>query len=1225
MSRLKLSIVLSFIIILLISPELIFSQTSIAINKGAKYTTSRRVELHLSSIDAIEMMISNEASFSNAIWEPFQRTIVWELSEGDEAKIIYIKFRRENGKITKMIFDSIILDTTPPQNGSIRIGNGTYTNHTINNMLDIYSEDARMMIISNDENFRSKHWEPYFADKIWSLLKGDGRKRVYIKFRDDAGNESDLSYDDIILDTKPPKNGTIEIAAQSIIYDSATHNKYLKHRQAVVDLRFHADEARYIMISNDKSFLTSRWAFYKDAYYDWTLNTATEGIHEVFVKFRDKARNESAPISDKVIIDTRPPVDYRIKIANKKLINREKVDLKLFARDAKYMMVSIDSTFKNLDWEPYVTRKKWVFDKTDGVKVIYAIFKDIANNVSKHIFDKIKIDRTPPYEGNITLNNGLKTTDQPFAFVRSKVKEATLMEISTDSTFVNSSWRNYYQAPYKVLFTPDGGIKHVFARFKDNAGNVSKTVSANINLIISPINCKMKIQSDLGSQYCNDPNRKVRLKLFAQRATEMKISNNVFFTDTQWEPYATSKEWFLDDEDGLKQVFVKYKSATGTETKVLKDKIYLDRKGPTEAGVRINRGAESTREYYFSVEVKANDAYLMQISQDSTLNKAHWRGYVSLPIKVNMQNTEGGYKYIYVRFKDERDNISEIVKDSIQLEIVPINSKIVIKEDSYCIHPEGVVTLILKSQKAQQMMISNNASFSGSEWMPFKKILLWNLEGKDEVKSVYAKFRSVTKTESKVVKDKIMLDRQPPSNNNIKVQIGKSYFNSYDILVTASSKDAELMQITENATFLNAVWRRYTNRDLKFTTSSGEGKKIIYARFIDPAGNISETVSGSVIIDKTPPKKYTFEINQNETFTNTTEINLRIKATGANYMRVSNNRVKLASSNWIDFQKNLLWKLTAIEDNRKDVFIQFKDNRNNLSKVISTFIEVDRHPPIAIGIRILNQGKYCTNQLGTVNLKIKAYATQKMMISNNPDFSEREWIRYKTNYNNWILSKNNGEKKIFIKFADDVGNESESISTSIILDNKAPNTVQVTINNNKTLTKDSHVTLDIKADDVHDIEMRVSNSPVFNIGNVWEKYQPTKEWDLDPKDGLKKVYMKFRDDAGNISQLVSDSIRLDTHPPLFYNFKINHGRTAVKGVKVVLSSDVRKADFMQVSNTSNFEKNEWKPLIKNIDWELPKGNGLKIVYVRYKDDAGNVTQTYSARITVYDTILNFDY
>lgn len=55
-------------------------------------------------------------------------------------------------------------------------------------------------------------WEAYATSRPWTLVNGDGRKSVYVQFRDGAGNVSRAAQDTINLDTKAPA-GTVTINA----------------------------------------------------------------------------------------------------------------------------------------------------------------------------------------------------------------------------------------------------------------------------------------------------------------------------------------------------------------------------------------------------------------------------------------------------------------------------------------------------------------------------------------------------------------------------------------------------------------------------------------------------------------------------------------------------------------------------------------------------------------------------------------------------------------------------------------------------------------------------------------------------------------------------------------------------------------------------------------------------------------------------------------------------
>ena len=59
------------------------------------------------------------------------------------------------------------------------------------------------ILIGNDSLFSNSSWENYLTSRSWVLSAGDGEKTVYVKFKDQDGNESFGFYQDqIILDTQ---------------------------------------------------------------------------------------------------------------------------------------------------------------------------------------------------------------------------------------------------------------------------------------------------------------------------------------------------------------------------------------------------------------------------------------------------------------------------------------------------------------------------------------------------------------------------------------------------------------------------------------------------------------------------------------------------------------------------------------------------------------------------------------------------------------------------------------------------------------------------------------------------------------------------------------------------------------------------------------------------------------------------------------------------------------
>jgi hypothetical protein len=85
----------------------------------------------------------------------------------------------------------------------------------------------------------------------------------------------------------------------------------------------------------------------------------------------------------------------------------------------------------------------------------------------------------------------------------------------------------------------------------------------------------------------------------------------------------------------------------------------------------------------------------------------------------------------------------------------------------------------------------------------------------------------------------------------------------------------------------------------------------------------------------------------------------------------------------------------------------------------------------------------------------------------------------------------------------------------------------VSINNNTATTNTKDVTLTLNAGS-DTARMAISNTEDFN-GSSQEAYQATKSWALTEGDGTKTVYVKFFTQSGQASNIVSDTITLDSN------------------------------------------------------------------------------------------------
>jgi len=115
-------------------------------------------------------------------------------------------------------------------------------------------------------------------------------------------------------------------------------------------------------------------------------------------------------------------------------------------------------------------------------------------------------------------------------------------------------------------------------------------------------------------------------------------------------------------------------------------------------------------------------------------------------------------------------------------------------------------------------------------------------------------------------------------------------------------------------------------------------------------------------------------------------------------------------------------------------------------------------------------------------------------------------------------------------FSTDIARNNEEVKTQIYtIDPSVPVGV-ITINSGATFTNSTSVTLTLSCTDSQSCtQMRFSNEDF--VESAPEAYATTKAWTLTAGEGIKTVYVKFKDMAGNWSTRYSDMIFFEMTPP----------------------------------------------------------------------------------------------
>ena len=193
-------------------------------------------------------------------------------------------------------------------------------------------------------------------------------------------------------------------------------------------------------------------------------------------------------------------------------------------------------------------------------------------------------------------------------------------------------------------------------------------------------------------------------------------------------------------------------------------------------------------------------------------------------------------------------------------------------------------------------------------------------------------------------------------------------------------------------------------------------------------------------------------------------------------------------------------------------------------------IILDVTPPTG-SININNGATYATSR----NLSLTLSASDNIQVSKMSfKVDNGAWqtpVAYTSPYT-LTISPGDGTRTVYVKFIDSAGNESGAYSDTIILDESIPVISNFTINNNAEWAGAGGLTLNIDATDngTGISEMQFSNDNA--TWSSWQTFAGIKEgWQPTPGNGVKTVYVRIRDKAGNISSVVSASIKVDTVKP----------------------------------------------------------------------------------------------
>jgi hypothetical protein len=236
-------------------------------------------------VQADSILLSNKSNFADAKWQKAETILYWQMIPKLNQNF-YFQLKFANNDKTQVYCnnpnrqewhcfqDSKLLINTHAE----------YTTQT-EVTLDIFSLNAKYMLIGNDSIFENSKWQPYSTQVLWKLDENNGLKRVYIKFRDSIHNTNKILSDEIILDTEPPQNCKIRFLTRK-----ESRKIFHKIDTNAIYVACQADDAYLLRIGTLENIDTQKWQKLQNYI---AIENKKNGKQTICVQFRDYAGNKS--------------------------------------------------------------------------------------------------------------------------------------------------------------------------------------------------------------------------------------------------------------------------------------------------------------------------------------------------------------------------------------------------------------------------------------------------------------------------------------------------------------------------------------------------------------------------------------------------------------------------------------------------------------------------------------------------------------------------------------------------------------------------------------------------------------------------------------------------------------------------------------------------------------------------------------------------------------------
>ncbi|MGI6240962.1 MAG: Ig-like domain repeat protein [Candidatus Omnitrophota bacterium] len=561
-----------------------------------------------------------------------------------------------------------------------------------------------------------------------------------------------------------------------------------------------------------------------------------DGEKTVYVRYYDEAGNVSETCFASIILDTRSPEGSVAVNGGVKYIHEARVTLNLSAIDDGSGVGKMCFSSNGMTWteaEDYAPTKEWTFSAGDGYKKVYVKYQDKSGRWSIASWVRVRLDTQIP-TGSVNINAGVMYASSSKVKLHFKGSDKGSGMSGVSLSFDGTNWEapiRFTSSTYVVL--PDGdGVKTVYAKFYDKAGNVSPVYSDSIILDTLPPTGTVKVNG--GVQFINQPTVTLNLNAMDEGSGLSKISfSNDGITWVMETSYSETKRWTFSSGDGVKKVYVKFQDNRGRWSPVTSVTVTLDTVAPS-GSMTINGGAAYTNSREVMLNLSGTDNTSGIAGMSFSTNGSTWSAAEAYQTTKSCVLPSGdGQKTMYVRYYDAAGNVSKAYSKSIILDTTP--PAVVIDVET-----PGLINV-------KTMMIHYM-----SDGIAKSKTFTDLVEGENTL--------SIIETDSAGNQTtaiwQVVVDTVAPSGMVV-LNDGELETGSCSVTVHVNVTDDRALKDIRFSTDGGVTWSEWESRAFvkTMTLPEGEGEKEVLCQARDEAGNVAD-FKGTIYYVVTPQVRF---------------------------------------------------------------------------------------------------------------------------------------------------------------------------------------------------------------------------------------------------------------------------------------------------------------------------------------------------------------------------------